>query len=439
MLAGTCTDTPAPRQSTIATSSPVETTSTSARWPPSTTPAEPEAIPPDTRTLPPSAMAPTAEPSASPGSSLARACCEPTAAITALAITVGTNGPGATFLPISSATTTSSGRPKPDPPCSSGKASPSQPSAPSSCQKEGSSSLLASRRAREAALAPFLARKSETVWANARCSSVMAIDIGNSVLWCWAGYICTIRENTSGRRPADSRSKQRLLREASGQPAVTAEDPAGVEPAGACGRLGEQVHQHPGVEAGPAVEPDRVIDAGDRADFSDSWNACQAGEHVGDIGQRACVHDLATELLLRSHPAPARPLLAANRLVRDPDFDSVHPAAAGQPGRILWRGDLRHGVRLVVRAVLGDVEGRRHIKDDHPVLHGYHAAVRVGTPVPVPVDHQQYPARRVATAEEVAVQRVRAPVVLHGFGRGPQRLGRHLAAVQAERVVVDDR
>ena len=50
------------------------------------------------------------------------------AAMTALAITVGTKGPGATARPSSSTTITSSGRPKPDPPRSSGMWRPSQSS-----------------------------------------------------------------------------------------------------------------------------------------------------------------------------------------------------------------------------------------------------------------------------------------------------------------------
>ena len=52
--------------------------------------------PSDTVTEPPSATAPTVEPSASPGRSRDRRASSPAAAITALATTVGTNGPGAT-------------------------------------------------------------------------------------------------------------------------------------------------------------------------------------------------------------------------------------------------------------------------------------------------------------------------------------------------------
>src|SRR6266567_1909667 len=126
---------------------------------------------------PPSATAPRSEPSARPGSSVACASAGPIAASTALAVTVGMNGPGATARPISSATTTSSGRPKPDPPCSSGRCSPSQPSPPSSLQNSGSCSESASSSARLAARAPRALRKSETVFASSRCSSAMAIDM----------------------------------------------------------------------------------------------------------------------------------------------------------------------------------------------------------------------------------------------------------------------
>ena len=97
--------------------------------------------------------------------------------MTALAITVGTNGPGATARPISSTTTTSSGSPKPEPPYSSGRCSPSQPSRPSSPQKAGSSSVSASSRARAAARAPCLVEEVGDGLASARWSSVMAIDM----------------------------------------------------------------------------------------------------------------------------------------------------------------------------------------------------------------------------------------------------------------------
>ena len=69
-------------------------------------------------------MPPQTDPSASPGSSRAASSSEPTASITALAITVGTKGPGATARPSSSTTTTSSGRPKPEPPRASGRCRP---------------------------------------------------------------------------------------------------------------------------------------------------------------------------------------------------------------------------------------------------------------------------------------------------------------------------
>ena len=59
------------------------------------------------------------DPSTRPGSSRAAWSAVPASDTTALAITVGTNGPGARSRPSCSTTTTSSGRPTPDPPCSS--------------------------------------------------------------------------------------------------------------------------------------------------------------------------------------------------------------------------------------------------------------------------------------------------------------------------------
>ena len=66
---------------------------------------------PRTSTSPPSATAPAASPSARPGSSRAASSSGAAATSTALAMTVGTNGPGAMARPSSSTTTSSSGRP----------------------------------------------------------------------------------------------------------------------------------------------------------------------------------------------------------------------------------------------------------------------------------------------------------------------------------------
>ena len=170
-LAGISVLTPPPAVSTTSTSSPWATSSTSARCPLAAIPA----LPVPSVTSPRSATAPIAEPLARPGRSRACRSGGPAAAITALAITVGTNGPGATARPNCSTTITSSDRPKPDPPYSSGRCSPSQPSLPTSPQKSGSPSVLASSRFLAAARAPRAARNSETVWASALWSSEIAI------------------------------------------------------------------------------------------------------------------------------------------------------------------------------------------------------------------------------------------------------------------------
>ena len=172
-LAGTSVLTPPAAVSTTSTSSPWATSSTSARCPLTAIPA----FPVPSATSPPSATVPIAPPLARPGSSRACRSGGPAAAITALAITVGTNGPGATARPNCSATITSSGRPKPDPPYSSGRCSPSQPSLPSSPQKSGSPSVLASSRFLAVPRAPRAPRNSDTVWASALWSSEMAIDM----------------------------------------------------------------------------------------------------------------------------------------------------------------------------------------------------------------------------------------------------------------------
>ena len=62
-------------------------------------------------TEPPKPAAPVTEPSAMPGRRRAWVSASAAAAITALATTVGTKGPGAIARPSSSTTTTSSGIP----------------------------------------------------------------------------------------------------------------------------------------------------------------------------------------------------------------------------------------------------------------------------------------------------------------------------------------
>ena len=82
-----------------------------ARPPPKTAGAVPAALPPVTVMSDPSAMPPRAEPSARPGSSRAASSSGAAVFNTALAITVGTKGPGAMARPSSSTTTMSSGSP----------------------------------------------------------------------------------------------------------------------------------------------------------------------------------------------------------------------------------------------------------------------------------------------------------------------------------------
>ena len=134
-IAGTSTRTPPADFSITSTSSPAGTSSTSARWPLITTPAFPVAVPLACLTSPPSAAAPITLPSASAGSSRFCRSPGPATASTALVTTVGTNGPGARYRPICSATISVSGSPKPEPPCSSEMCSPSRPRPLNSAQK----------------------------------------------------------------------------------------------------------------------------------------------------------------------------------------------------------------------------------------------------------------------------------------------------------------
>ena len=110
-FSGTSTDTPARSRSSTSTSSPAAISSSSASPAPKTTPASPSASPSLICTWVSRPIAAVTVPSISPGNSRVFWSAVPSLAITDDAITVGTNGPGATARPSSSTTTTSSGSP----------------------------------------------------------------------------------------------------------------------------------------------------------------------------------------------------------------------------------------------------------------------------------------------------------------------------------------
>ena len=184
-LSGTSIDTPATgsaagpesRSVTTTTSLPTGTSSRSAIPAPTAVRTKPEAFRSATVTSPSRATAAVTEPSARPGSRRARCSSVPADCTAAEAITVGRNGPGIRARPVCSATTTSSSSPKPDPPTSSPRCRPNQPSPASSLQKSGRVSGAPSRRARASVSEPRWVRKAATVSASATWSSLMAIDI----------------------------------------------------------------------------------------------------------------------------------------------------------------------------------------------------------------------------------------------------------------------
>ena len=125
-------------------SSPAGRTRIWARPPPRTAGAVPAAVPPDTVMSEASATPPKTDPSASPGSRAAAAARRGRSGVEHGAGDHGRHeGPRREGAPSSSTTTTSSGRPKPEPPCASGRCRPSQPSSAMSPQKAGSSSVSA--------------------------------------------------------------------------------------------------------------------------------------------------------------------------------------------------------------------------------------------------------------------------------------------------------
>ena len=201
-FSGTSTVTPERPRSTTSTSSPAAISSRSPRPAPSTMPASPSATPLLSVTLPPRPMPAVAVPSISPGSSRDFCSADPSLAITADAMTVGTNGPGATARPSSSMTTTSSGNPYPEPPCSSSMCRPSQPSSARPCQNGGRPSSGASSSDRAAARAFCELRNPRATSASSRWSSVSAIPISRAFLLDAVGRSERVYLNPTASQPA---------------------------------------------------------------------------------------------------------------------------------------------------------------------------------------------------------------------------------------------
>ncbi len=176
-LRGVSTLTPPADTSTTAMSWPTSTRTTSAVAPPRTAGAVPVSRPPSSASVPVTVAAPVSSPEARPGRNRARQVSSPAATRAALAITVGTKAPGMRARPASSTTTTSSSTPKPEPPSASGTCNPSQPMSTMSVHNSGRDSVSAACWARAAAREPRLFNISAAVWARARWSSVMAIDM----------------------------------------------------------------------------------------------------------------------------------------------------------------------------------------------------------------------------------------------------------------------
>src|SRR5438067_4702828 len=177
-LGGTLTSAPPAARSMTTTSSPAGASSTSATAPPSATSTVPLTLPSLRSSVLWSATAAVREPSARPGRNVFFAASLSQPLSTAVAIAVGTNGPGVIARPSSSTATTRSSSPPPEPPYSSGTCSPGSPSPARSDHSAGRSSVGASSSAREAAPASRRVSSWETESARARCSSVMAIDMG---------------------------------------------------------------------------------------------------------------------------------------------------------------------------------------------------------------------------------------------------------------------
>ena len=177
-LAGTSALTPPPAVSTTSTSSPAPTSSTSARCPLEHHPGRAVRGAVATVTSPPSATAPIAEPLARPGSR--RACDvrrgdrgEHRAGDHRTARTARAPRPGRTPRPPRPARAGRS-RIRRAPRAGAARASPARAS---SAQKSGSSLGLRIEQRPGGGAGAARGRNSDTVWASARCSSVMAIDM----------------------------------------------------------------------------------------------------------------------------------------------------------------------------------------------------------------------------------------------------------------------
>ena len=111
----------------------------------------------------------------------------------------------------------------------------------------------------------------------------------------------------------------------------------------------------------------------------------------------------------------------------------VEHRAVGEPARrrrdvFGRRHALRQPDRLVLGALLVDVERHEQAHDDLAVLARRHVAGRERAAVAIAVDVQDRRTVGLPGAQEVAVQRVDAAVVGHGEAGGPRGLRRDLAA-----------
>ncbi len=88
-------------------------------------------------------------------------------------------------------------------------------------------------------------------------------------------------------------------------------------------------------------------------------------------------------------------------------------------------------VELMAQTVFDGLERNRHVEDRDAVLHGDDTPRREAFAVANSVDDVQDRHRRIAGAQEIAVQRMRVALRRHRARRRDERLAEHLTAVDA--------
>ena len=207
-----------------------------------------------------------------------------------------------------------------------------------------------------------------------------------------------------------------------------------VEATSATGLQRPHVVQHPVIGSDRGSEPHRVVEARPTARQPVDLRRQEAGADVGEVGERAAVHQaIVAERFADSQPEGAAELasvVVGDRRRHQPGVcpREVVVERLGSAG--LGRRHVVTNRDRVLPAGLVDVERGGEVEDDCAVLHGADTSSGERSPVAVALDLEDHRASALTGTQEVAVHRVRVPPGGHGEAGGTQRLCGDLPAEQ---------